>query len=310
MVTSTYIWLEDHKVTFGAAIDHQFDAGFYRTRYVDLAAFDDRQAREHFITYGFDEGRIPCAGAARETFIESIPSDRMTLEIGPFANPALAGDHVRYADILSTEELRARAVVHDLDPTKCPEIHYVLSKAPLDAIEERFASVFSSHCIEHQPDLVAHLRAVSKILEGEGAYYVICPDKRYCFDHFLEDTTIADVLRAHSQRRTRHSAKSWIAYRTLVTHNDSARHWRGDHGSTLNTNRRLSALMASLAEYTIATATRTYLDCHAWQFTPASFQKVIAHLSDKRLIDLELTEVYDTMKDRYEFCAVLRKRRA
>ena len=107
------------------------------------------------------------------------------MEIGPFGQPVdFTGEHVRYADALSTEDLRSIAAVNGMDPARCPPIHYVVTEAPLEAIPECFATVFSSHCIEHQPDLVQHLQAVGELLEPGGSYFLIVPDKRYCFDHF------------------------------------------------------------------------------------------------------------------------------
>ncbi|MGJ7507880.1 hypothetical protein [Variovorax sp. GT1P44] len=51
-----------------------------------------------------------------------------------------------------------------------------------------------------------------------------------------------------------------------------------------------------------------YLDCRAWQFTPARFASVFSVLFEMGLTDLALEAVYDTTKNRNEFCAVLNKR--
>lgn len=288
----------------------EFDPAHYRATYADLAGMDDAQAYEHFLTYGFDEGRTPSAGAAKESFIRQIPRDGLTLEIGPFANPALVWSQVRYADMLSTEELRERALVHQLDPEKCPKIDYVLSRLPLEQIPDRFRSVFSSHCIEHQPDLVAHLQGVSRLLEGGGSYFLVCPDKRYCFDHFLPETTIADVLVAYAERRTRHSLRSWIAYAALTTHNDMSRHWRGDHGVRVCETHGDTVLQGAMQAYSEAEEKGEYLDCHAWQFTPATFEVIFEQLFRLGLTDLAPSKVYRTLRNRNEFCVVLRKRGA
>lgn len=283
------------------------DVDFYRSIYPDLSSMSEQAARAHFARHGRSEGRIPCAGAAREYFLERIPRTGLTLEIGPFATPALKGEHVRYADMLSTEELLRRAVEHGVDPKGCPEIHYVLSVRPLEQIEDRFASVFSSHCIEHQTDLVQHLNAVSGLLEPGSRYFVICPDKRYCFDHFLPESTIADVLEAHAERRTRHSLKSWVSHLGLTTHNNEQRHWQGDHGRPRCETEGNRVLEEALQVHATAESEGIYLDCHAWQFTPASFASVFSMLYKMELTDLSLEAVHDTTRNRNEFCAVLKK---
>ena len=59
---------------------------------------------------------------------------------------------------------------------------------------------------------------------------MLVPDKRYCFDFSLPQSSIADVLAAYIEKRMVHSACSVLEHRALLTHNDAVRHWRGDHG--------------------------------------------------------------------------------
>jgi len=280
------------------------DVDFYRSRHPDLAHFDEAEARAHYETYGRHEGRAPCAGAAREEFLAFIPRHGPILEIGPFAQPALSGPTVKYADMLSTAQLRQRAPQHGLNPDTCPEIDYVLSEVPLGRIGDRFDSVFSSHCIEHQTDLIEHLRAVDDLLLPGGAYYVIVPDKRYCFDHFTPETTIADVVAAHAEKRTTHSLVSLVKHAALQAHNDSQRHWCGDHGEPAIRNGR-GGVDDMIAAH--AAAHGTYIDCHAWQFTPASFAEIHTQLVELGYVRLQLAVVYPTLAGRNEFCAIFRK---
>ena len=63
-----------------------------------------------------------------------------------------------------------------------------------------------------------------------GCYVIIIPDKRYCFDHFINETTIADVVNMNVNKVKNHSVKSVIEHRGLTCHNDSVRHWNNDHG--------------------------------------------------------------------------------
>ena len=90
-------------------------------------------------------------------------------------------------------------------------------------------AVFSSHCIEHQPDLVRHLQEVANLLEPDGAYFLLIPNKLYCFDHFIAETSVADVMLAHHLGHRVHTLASVIEHRALTTHNDPSRHWLGDH---------------------------------------------------------------------------------
>lgn len=242
--------------------------------------------------------------ATRERFLRTIPKAGAALEIGPFGRPVLKGPHVRYADALSAEQLRAIAPLHGMDPEQCPDIHYVITETPLDQIEERFAAVFSSHCIEHQPDLVGHLRAVGNLLEPGGAYYLIVPDKRYCFDHFRSTSTIADVISAHCDGLTRHDFRTLLSNSMLLTHNDPVRHWAGDHGAPV-IEENPAALDSCISASRSGIGSAVYVDQHAWQFTPDSFRSICSLLHHQGLTSLRPVVVHPTPRNRLEFCAML-----
>ena len=288
-----------------APLPPTFDAGFYRASHPDLALADDAAAVRHYEEHGRREGRPASALARREGLVAWIDPAQPTLEIGPFCQPLVRGEAVRYLDRLDAAELRARAIALGMDPAGCPErIDFV---GGLDEVEAGdFAAVVASHSIEHQPDLVRHLEEVARVLRANGRYYLVVPDKRFCFDHFLAESTIADILDAFEEERTVHRLGSVIEHVALVTHNDPARHWRGDHGHVDDGERRRRAAEAIDAYRRSAGG---YLDVHAWQFTPASFRAAMQTLAELGLSAFEVEAVYDTPRDRAEFCAVLRRAR-
>ena len=73
---------------------------------------------------------------------------------------------------------------------------------------DKFDYVISSYCIEHQPDLIKHLQDFEHVLQPGGFYFVLAPDKRYCHDHFMQESTIAEVNGAQQERRTVHHLAS------------------------------------------------------------------------------------------------------
>ena len=278
-----------------------FDPAIYRVLNPTLALPSDAAAEAHYRREGRDAGLIASPLALRENVLALVAAGAgEVLEIGPFCSPLLRGPRVRYLDMLDAAGLRARAAEIGLDPLGCPErIDYV---GDLAQVDRRFAAVVSSNAIEHQPDLVRHLREVERILEPNGACVLIVPDKRYCFDHFLPESSIADVLQAHRAGRRRHQLDSVIEHMALTTHNDCRRHWAGDHDDP--TRGRIERVQAAIERFDAAGL--GYVDVHAWQFTPASFRAVIDQLGALGLIGLEVADVYDTPRDRHEFCAVLR----
>lgn len=238
----------------------------------------------------------------REEFLAASPITRPLLEIGPGVYPLFAGDIVSYFDVFDAEELRTRFAALGQPTGQIPSvIHYVSPTGDLDICPSNFSFVASSHNIEHQPDLVKHLQQASNRLLPGGVYLLIIPDKRYCFDHFIPESTVADVVGAWLEKRMGHSARDLVTHRALTTHNDPVRHWAGDHGEP----RGLSWVRYAIAEW--RNANGTYLDVHAWQFTPDSFRKIMAELIAMELSSFEIEFVGETPRDRFEFCVRLRK---
>ena len=286
----------------GKDLPPELDLAFYRLVHDDLAAFDDETLTAHFEAYGRAEGRLASPAAHRYGFMALVPADGDVLEIGPFTKPCVRGPRVRYFDVLDQAGLRERAALHGQPTETCPAIDFVSPIGDLSVVEGTYDAVVSSHCIEHQPDLVAHLRAVERLLRPGGRYLMMVPDRRYCFDALLPDSTVADVEEAHAEGRRVHAWRSVMEHRALTTHNDTGRHWAGDSadpGAHLRGDREVAAR----AEYEAAAG--AYIDVHAWQFTPRSFKAVMTALADRGLTRLRCVRSYDTVHGCNEFAAVL-----
>lgn len=282
----------------------EMDPRAYRGRYPDLLQFNDAELAGHFRDFGASEGRHGSLIGSRAEFFALIGNSATTLEIGPLANPSVRGQNVRYFDVLGTDALRQKASSHQLNPDSCPAIDYVSNIGDLSVVSDCFDAVVSSHAIEHQPDLIQHLFGVARILKPAGRYFLAAPDKRYCFDHFIAESTIADVLDAHTRESRLHNAASIIKYQALRTHNEADRHWRGDHGAPIykaNPERLREALETYL------NSAGAYLDTHAWQFTPESFRDMLQVLHKIEFSPFRVLRVYPTLRGALEFYAVLEK---
>lgn len=290
---------------FAAPLPPSFDPAFYRARHPEIGLRHDNDASEHYRREGREHGLIGSAMALREAVAAAIDTTRPVLEIGPFCAPLLTGPCVEYLDRLDANGLRARADALGLDSARCPErIHHVGSLRTVAS--GHFDAALASHAIEHQPDLVRHLEEVARVLRPNGRYFLIIPDKRFCFDHFLPESTIAGVLEAFHGERVEHRFASVVEHVALVTHNDPVRHWRGDHGEVgaIERRRRVGEALSLWRS-----GEGEYLDVHAWQFTPESFADLLDTLARLELCAFEVERVYDTPRDRAEFCAVLRRAR-
>ncbi|MEX6509127.1 methyltransferase domain-containing protein [Jiella sp. M17.18] len=282
----------------------EFDHQFYRLVHEDMRDWSAGELEDHFKHHGIREGRIGSACAHRLGFIASFPEQGSFLEIGPFTKPALSGRNVKYFDVLDKQKLLERAEAVGYPTTSCPDIDFVSATGDMGIIDEQFDYVFSSHCIEHQPDLITHLKEVGRILKDNGKYFLIVPDKRYCFDFPLPASSLDKVIRAFDEKRKVHTLQSIIEHYAMTTHSDALRHWQGDHEDA-NLASRFDRVGAAIEALNLSQS--GYVDVHSWQFTPESFRRLISELEACEYIGLSVSRVYETVWGQYEFCAVLAK---
>lgn len=276
----------------------------------DLAKFDEAKALAHYKRFGQAEGRICSKVKCRTDFIDLIPLDLPILEIGPFFSPAFKRPkaNVFYLDCLPKEEMIKRAeAIKEAVVDNIPNIDYVWSgQSYSELIDRKFAAVYSSHNIEHQPCLVTHLRDLESILEEGGAVFFVVPDKRYCFDHFFPETTIADIAEAWACEKKIHRMKDVLEHRFFSAHNEPVRHWAGDHGVNRSAFPLDGAQATSfLKELERLKLSDKYTDVHAWKFTPSAFKTVLDNLFNLKLTKLRVARIYPTVKNSNEFYAVL-----
>lgn len=281
------------------------DLAFYRKKFADIPGRSDDDLKYHYFNHGYWEGRQSNQWCLREAFVDSL-SGKKTLEIGPFCAPILSGTDVKYIDMLSTDDLRARARSLGLNAGGVPHIDFVSPDGTLQAVDDSFELVVSCHNLEHQTDLISHLNEVSAILEPSGKYALIIPDWRFCFDANLSRSTIADVLEAHDEKRKRHTLASVIEHRALTTHNEPDAHWR-------ELRRRSHAyhpldvgrVKAAITEYEQANG--AHIDVHAWQFEPFSFADIMRCLIELGMINFRDVRCSGPVYGRAEFTAKLIK---
>jgi len=240
----------------------------------------------------------------RSDFVDLINPDTKTLEIGPFANPLVSGKNVFYFDVLSSKELISRALEHDIPTSRIPKkIHYVASD--LNSIPHCFDNIISSHVIEHQPDFLSHLQSIEKRLYDNGRYFLCIPDKRYCFDHNLSESTISDILHTFHEKRKVHSLKSIIEHRCLTSHNDPKIYWGNSLNKIWPDKVSPDSILNAINEY--ESSLGSYIDVHAFFFTPSSFFKIMQLLFDLNLTILNVERIFPTKLNHNEFWVILKK---
>jgi len=290
-----------------------FEAWAYRVINPELESLSDEELFAHYESSGKANGLRCHQVVDRLAFVNLIPASIHTLEIGPYARPLLSGPNVKYVDVYSTKELKKLAPAVGMNPDEVPRIDWVAKPSDLSSVNEHFGAVISSHVIEHQPDFIHHLNQISNILKHGGRYFLLIPDHRYCFDHFMTPSTITDVVAAHLHKRTGHTAESLLESRLLMTHNDPIEHWKGNHGNKLVNphfpgSDRIDRIKIAIDSFY---ENKEYIkNEHAWYFTPDTFLSIMNDLIALELVNLEVERLFPTMKNSGEFWVILRSKPA
>ena len=281
----------------------QFEVHEYRSANPDLSELADAELSNHYQKFGVSEGRVSNRLMDRDSFSQLASQQSSIMEIGPFASPLLRGSNVKYADVLSTEELRLKAESIGISTALIPNIDFTISGEMIET-DESFGAIISSHVIEHSPNLIGHLQQVEDLLDIRGIYFLLIPDHRYCFDHYQTCSSLSEVLEAHVERRVKKSFRSVFLETFNTTHNDSLRHWSDDHGQVRNLEAKEFKNLCTSYQ---GNNPEEYYDVHSWFFTPNSFSKILKQLNEMGLSGLVLEHIYPTRRFANEFWLILRK---
>lgn len=278
-------------------------------------------------------------------FSDACPLGKSALEIGPLHAPICRrpASDVKYLDAFTTQELRDHySSDPNVDEAAIVDVDYVWKGERYEAlIRERFDSVVTSHNIEHMPCLVDFLDNLESVLKPGGKVCLAIPDKRYCFDHYKSESSISDVLDAFILGKKALPASALVRQTLLVTHNESMRHWAGDHGEPAfldpeEFKRRCERILGdeheTLVDSPVGKSSRAGEDMppghgmldrlcqlynldssahtgdqHAWVFTPGSFAEIMFLLNRLGLSQFIVERLHPTAYGSHEFYAVLRK---
>ncbi|MDB2437844.1 hypothetical protein N9W89_03955 [Hellea sp.] len=284
----------------------EVDFEFYQATYPDLSTFTEEQLYDHYSLHGYWEGRAGSKYCSRAELIKIVPEK--ALELGPFNSPLIGGDDVKYFDVLSKTKLIKRAEDIGISIDEIPHIDYVSKHGDLGIVEEKFDAVISSHNIEHQTDLISHFRSVAEILNDTGKYFLIVPHSKFCFDAALGNTKVSDIFNAFYEKRKLHTVGSVIEHIALTVHNDPQKHWEAAQREEDRTKvRKLNSKKISSALHTYDAHGKTYIDVHAWQFTPISFSNILNCLIEMGIVPFSKVRVFGQVLGSNEFTAIIEK---
>lgn len=219
--------------------------------------------------------------------LHGIDRDSKLLELGPSISPMAprsAGWNVTVVDHATQEELVAkyRNDVH-ANVANIEKVDFVWRNGPLHgAVPEHlhgsFDVLIASHVIEHIPDPIGFLDSAARLLHPtRGVLALAVPDKRWCFDYFKQPSTTGQMLDAHRVGAQRHSAATRFDASAYVTFAGDRTSWGREDLSDLYLPDTLDHAFAEFQAWSPDPGT-PYVDCHAWHFTPSSFELLILEL--------------------------------
>lgn len=240
----------------------------------------------------------------RNKFLEIVrnqeENSNLSLEIGALHKPHLTGKSVRYLDVYTTAQLREKYKNdQNVNIADIVEVSYLGFDQILN---DSLDLVFSSHNIEHQPNLVLHFQTLERILQSRGQVFLCIPDYRHCFDHYKNITTIADVLAAYIEKRERPSPLNILEHHLYGSKN--RHHWDGYEDPEFSDRPSVKRLNQC---YGVALDHVNYKDVHCWKFTPENFRFIFDSIVGMGLISLELSNIFPTQPNTSEFFVHLRK---
>ena len=246
-----------------------------------------------------------------EILMASVPPGGRVIEIGPSFSPIApkaAGWDTRSVDHTTRAGLVAK---YANDPTvdvgRIDEVDYIwrgglISDVVPSELHGTFDAFVASHVIEHTPDLIAFLDSAETLLKPKGTVVLAVPDKRYCFDYFQPLTTTGQLLAAHAEQRTRHSRRLAFDHMAYAVAHGGSGAW-GQH--PLHGLRFVHSIEQARDLFGSVESERSYVDVHAWRFTPASFEVLLLELARLDQTDWRIERT--TESEGCEFFAWLRR---
>lgn len=232
-----------------------------------------------------------------EKILARVAPDARILELGPSFAPIVpksSGRAVMSLDHADQAALRAKYGPLGVDVDRIEPVDFVWDGGAIhDAVPVElhgtFDAVIASHILEHSPDPIRFFQSIGILLKDGGVLSLANPDQRFCFDLLKPSSTSADALEAYEQKRDRHTRKALNYLNYFSVNNNAAGVW--GVGDTLG---ELSFVNPNFGYHPpVEGEDAAYVDCHAWFFTPASFELMVLELSALGLVPFRTVEMLE-----------------
>lgn len=250
-------------------------------------------------------------------FFESFIKDKSEriLELGPLNRPIAdksAYPNTFYCDVRSTQEVRELYSGNDyleatglvVDPETIVPIDFVVKESYKETFAnvEKFDCVIASHVLEHMEDLIFALRDISTVLNRGGVFYIVYPDKRYCFDHFRTSASFRDAYNVFRNGAIKNAPMVLDFYFSVISENDPCTFWNKQE--ILKYLPRESFERA-IEHYEEAMNGVKMDDVHYWPFTDMDFLKFLYDCTRAKLIPFRCVSFCPCLQNDQQFMVAL-----
>lgn len=134
----------------------------------------------------------------RRLFLPHVDKNMTALEVGAFYMPTLLPSDVKlieYADYYSTAELKKQLEGNDYALERLVDVtHVVADKELKDLVKKKYDIIIANHVLEHLINPFGYLKDLEGMLNPGGMIFASLPDKKYSFDRYRPDTTLAHFI--------------------------------------------------------------------------------------------------------------------
>jgi hypothetical protein len=216
-----------------------------------------------------------------QKILKFVDQEGYGVEIGPSYNPIApkrAGYKVHVIDHANREDLVSKYTALQMPVDKIEDVDFIWQGQPYVELTGRpnfYDWIIASHVIEHSPDFIGFLDNCGSILKESGVLSLVVPDMRLCFDHFRPVTSIARVVEAHLEKRSRHTPGTALEHIMSIVRKNGLGCWDASYQGEYTL---VHPPCDALDIFQQALNQTSYLDCHSWIFTPSSFRLLLQDL--------------------------------
>lgn len=242
-----------------------------------------------------------------EIILQGVDLNQPGLEIGPSFRPLACkrkGHQVKILDHAPTEVLRDKYRAQGIDVSLVEEVDFVWEGGRLREVLKghSFDWILASHVIEHSVCLISFLQDCEAALRPGGILSLAIPDKRYCFDHDRECTSLARIIDILEQGPRVHTIGSVAKFYLKACTKNGMIAWDPDTSGAIQARHQPADALECMQK----AREGIYLDIHSWVFTPVTFRELIRDLQTLGYVGMKEARFTDTLG--HEFFVQLEKK--